>query len=601
SVYVDGAPVPVTASGTAATPANVTNSLRLLAGATDQVQEPYIRFTGELDELRVWSVARTAQQIAASWNLPLQLPQPGLVGYWTFDAASFADSSPTGNAFAPQGAATLVTPGAPLSSTPLAAPTLQQTAYDGAQVSAQWTAVADSRVTGYTLAVFVDGTQVGSTQVAAGQTRGSVVAQLDPSRACTARVQAVAGSVVSGWSTAMPVIAAAPAIASVSCDGTTVGVTWSAVGGATGYMLAAYDGTTVVGSANVAGTQGSVTVQLDPAKTYTVRVRATSGASTGPGSAAVPVVFMAPAIASVAYDGTNVGAAWSAVTGAAGYALTVYDGTTAVGTASTTATHGTVAAQLDPTKVYTVRVRATNGVSSGPESAAVTVIVAAPTIASVAYDGANVSAAWSAVTGAAGYALTVYDGTTAVGTASTTGTQGSVAATLDPARSYTVRVRATGEHSGGPESAAITVLTVAPTGMQLDYDGAALVASWQAVANAPGYSAELQADGTAVETQPATGTTATFTRALASGVVYTARVRVSAPPALGPWSATAAGPYLAAVSYVYDPLGRLTSVAMPTVTLGYTYDDAGNVLTATRTLRRGGNAPAGQTLDGPTP
>ncbi|HET7460469.1 MAG TPA: hypothetical protein VFJ82_04440, partial [Longimicrobium sp.] len=334
---------------------------------------------------------------------------------------------------------------------------------------------------------------------------------------------------------------------------------------------------------------------------YTVGVRATNGTSSGPESAAVTVIAAAPVVASVTWDGTSVGASWAAVPGSTGYTMTVYDGTTVVGTADTAETQGSVTTTLDPAKTYTVRVRATATASSGPESTPVTVITGAPTLSSVAYDGTSVTAAWSAVADATGYTLSVHDGTTVVGSADTTETQGSVAAQLDPSKTYTVSVRATNGASSGPESEAVTVLTVAPTAMQLDYDGTALVAGWQAAEGAPGYTAELLADGAPVETQPATGTTATFAQTMASGVVYTARARVSAPPALGPWSDPATGPYLAAVSYVYDPLGRLTSMAMPGVTLGYTYDDAGNVLTATRTLPSEGDAPAQPTPDASAP
>ncbi|HET7462397.1 MAG TPA: LamG domain-containing protein, partial [Longimicrobium sp.] len=112
SIYVDGAPVPVTPSGSVGTPADVNNSLRLLAGAADQAQEPYNRFTGDLDELRVWNVARSAAQIQQWMRQPLTLPQGGLVGYWTFADRSLGDSSATGNAFTAQGSVDFAQPSA---------------------------------------------------------------------------------------------------------------------------------------------------------------------------------------------------------------------------------------------------------------------------------------------------------------------------------------------------------------------------------------------------------------------------------------------------------------------------------------------------------
>jgi hypothetical protein len=43
-------------------------------------------FKGELDEFRIWSVARTAGQIQAGMNCPLPLPQGNLWAYWRCDA-----------------------------------------------------------------------------------------------------------------------------------------------------------------------------------------------------------------------------------------------------------------------------------------------------------------------------------------------------------------------------------------------------------------------------------------------------------------------------------------------------------------------------------
>ena len=45
-------------------------------------------FNGLFDELRIWSVARTATQIQNSYNKPVATDSAGLVGYWKFDEAS---------------------------------------------------------------------------------------------------------------------------------------------------------------------------------------------------------------------------------------------------------------------------------------------------------------------------------------------------------------------------------------------------------------------------------------------------------------------------------------------------------------------------------
>ena len=58
-------------------------------------------FKGSLDEVRIWNVARTADQIAANMRKELSGNEAGLVGYWNFNDLSalpvILDRSPYGN------------------------------------------------------------------------------------------------------------------------------------------------------------------------------------------------------------------------------------------------------------------------------------------------------------------------------------------------------------------------------------------------------------------------------------------------------------------------------------------------------------------------
>jgi hypothetical protein len=54
-------------------------------------------FHGELDEIRIWNVARTQEQIQADINTPLAGKQEGLVTYWNFDDGTAKDLSGHGN------------------------------------------------------------------------------------------------------------------------------------------------------------------------------------------------------------------------------------------------------------------------------------------------------------------------------------------------------------------------------------------------------------------------------------------------------------------------------------------------------------------------
>jgi hypothetical protein len=54
-------------------------------------------FNGDIDDIRIWNVVRSADQIQASMNTRLTGKEPGLVACWTFDDGTARDSSTNGN------------------------------------------------------------------------------------------------------------------------------------------------------------------------------------------------------------------------------------------------------------------------------------------------------------------------------------------------------------------------------------------------------------------------------------------------------------------------------------------------------------------------
>jgi hypothetical protein len=54
-------------------------------------------FAGQLDEVRIWNVARTEAQIQETILTPLRGTEPGLVGYWTFEGQAEKVIDATGN------------------------------------------------------------------------------------------------------------------------------------------------------------------------------------------------------------------------------------------------------------------------------------------------------------------------------------------------------------------------------------------------------------------------------------------------------------------------------------------------------------------------
>ena len=75
--------------------------LPLRIGWTHEEERPTISsFIGQIDEVRIWNVARTEAEISADMNKQLNGDEPGLVGYWKFDEETegkIADTSPNKN------------------------------------------------------------------------------------------------------------------------------------------------------------------------------------------------------------------------------------------------------------------------------------------------------------------------------------------------------------------------------------------------------------------------------------------------------------------------------------------------------------------------
>jgi len=64
-------------------------------GGVDGYTENY--FTGKLDEVRIWNIARTQEEIQTTMDTTLTGQEEGLVGYWNFDDGVANDLSPNSN------------------------------------------------------------------------------------------------------------------------------------------------------------------------------------------------------------------------------------------------------------------------------------------------------------------------------------------------------------------------------------------------------------------------------------------------------------------------------------------------------------------------
>jgi hypothetical protein len=75
-------------------------------------------FHGALDEIRIWSVARSQEEIQAAMNKPLTGEEQGLVAYWNFDDGTAKDLSGHGNDGSLHGNARIVESPRPASDAP---------------------------------------------------------------------------------------------------------------------------------------------------------------------------------------------------------------------------------------------------------------------------------------------------------------------------------------------------------------------------------------------------------------------------------------------------------------------------------------------------
>ncbi len=94
-LYVDGVPQ---ASTLLTIPMNITNTNSIVLGSRHDFIDP---LPGDLDEVRLWSVARSEQEINDNMHMGLWGDEPGLVGYWKFYGGCsqqvLTDQSGTGN------------------------------------------------------------------------------------------------------------------------------------------------------------------------------------------------------------------------------------------------------------------------------------------------------------------------------------------------------------------------------------------------------------------------------------------------------------------------------------------------------------------------
>ncbi|MCF2525870.1 fibronectin type III domain-containing protein [Yinghuangia soli] len=298
----------------------------------------------------------------------------------------------------------------------------------------------------------------------------------------------------------------------------------------------------------VPGSPVEIAMTGRPRGLYAVRVRARSAAadaaesaSIGPWSAPVSVpVADPPTGLTLACDGLEIVASWTAVPEATGYVVTVRDPASAnpvqtyqVGGGATTSARFSAAGRTRGVPCTVTVATECWAAVSAPSDAATVVVIDAPTDVRTTYDGTRITANWAAVNGATGYRVTLRgpSGSTAYTAEVTAATVQIPASGLARGMAHQLTVTALAAPTTAVDGTPVPVLLLdPPTGVSATVASGTITVRWDPVSYQASYAVELvdpsgRPAGNATAAQPpATLPGAGLTR----GVAYTVSVRTQA-------------------------------------------------------------------------
>ncbi|UWG96939.1 cell wall-binding repeat-containing protein [Dehalobacter sp. DCM] len=334
------------------------------------------------------------------------------------------------------------------------------------------------------------------------------------------KIQAVNSAGYSSYSTvaSATTLAATPSAPSnltataSSTVSTQIGLSWSAVSGATSYSV--YRATSINGTYNLVTTTTATAYTdtgLTANTTYYYKLKATNSA----GSSGYSNTASATTIASTkpnaptdltasAISTTQIQLDWTASTGAATYTVYRSDSLNGTYTAITTVAATTYTnTGLTPTTKYYYKLIATNTAGSSGYSAAAdattlttnTAPTAPTNLEASASSATQISLSWSAATGASTY--TVYRSSSEPGSYTAVTTLSGTVYTdssLTPSTTYYYKVLATNAFGNGPFTNPVSATTLpsapaAPTDLQATADSSSQISlTWTPVAGATSYT-----------------------------------------------------------------------------------------------------------------
>ncbi|HEY0372754.1 MAG TPA: hypothetical protein VGD79_12170 [Thermoanaerobaculia bacterium] len=317
-----------------------------------------------------------------------------------------------------------------------------------------------------------------------------------------------------------------------------------------------------------------------------------SGISTGPISESRTFILLPPILSGVSYDLAETAAAWGPLEqpGAQKFVVTLIGNTTTKH--ETDDFHIGIPGVRDPqyTWLLSVAAESSDGVSVGPSSQQVTLILAVPSLDELDYDLAKLTPRWTKVpptVTVSGYLVQLLDPHDLRNYQAGDVDELLIDVALQLDLTYELWVIAMNGIVAGPKSGKLTPLVKPATHVRLDTNLAVqpLITNWT-VPNGgeTAFLLQLYANGAAQPDQTAVTPPFTLAQPVTAGVAYALRLRPTGDKVKGPWSSLVPGPWLANIVYVYDRTARLTAMTWNgAATRTWSYDDAGNILSVTNT------------------
>ena len=437
-------------------------------------------------------------------------------------------------------------------------PTLLGTAYNGnLTLMAFWTQMPG--IDDYSIGLFQ-----GTTLVTSGP--GSKVAgmltlqtPLDPGGTYQVAVATNAGGQTGAYGNRLLVVTAEVTGLTAAYDARHVSAQWTLPqqGFVSGAQLTLVNTTTGMSFAeqSFTGSAGSMALPspLDPQSTYTLIATGTYGPSTGPSTAPLSLIVVAPQLTAVLYDPSHKQITvmlTPPVPGEynPGAALFGNGALLQSEVASGTLVPITLSAVLDPSIAYTIRPYWSGDSVTGPYGQIGDVLVNSPAIRQVQFSGMSVSLDWTDLSGppypTGGQVVISAPGElerAAFFIGSNTG-QFTPDPALNPASQYAIAVAALRGPSQGPFGPTLPVIASQVSVASVGYDGHVLTATWPggAAPGVNGYFLLLFQGGTLLSRHPAGNSGASLSAALDPASTYTIAVQPVGTQSFGPVGTQAA-------------------------------------------------------------